>query len=46
MHNVKRMSKNNANEEMIPGLANQPASGQNHKVGRGRNKNMELGELG
>ena len=31
---------------MIPVLADQPASGQDHKVGRGRNKTVELGELG
>ena len=46
MHYVKRMSENNANKEMIPVQADQPASGQDHKVGRGRNKTVELGELG
>ena len=31
---------------MIPVLADSPASGQAPKIGRGRNRTIELGELG
>ena len=46
MQYVERMGVNDANEEMIIVLADQPASRLDHNVGRGRNKTVELGELG
>ena len=34
------------NEEMIPVLADSPASGQASQLGRGRKRTIELGDLG